>query len=57
MTSVATPVKTEIMHEKALTQSPFRNIDYQWMEKVQNCFNAVVQRVTCSQGLINQGKN
>lgn len=24
------------MHEKALTQSSFRNTDYQWMEKVQN---------------------
>lgn len=34
--SAATSVKTIIMHEKALTQSPFRNTDYQWMEKVQN---------------------
>lgn len=34
--SVATSVKTIIMHEKALTQSPFKNTDYQWMEKVQN---------------------
>lgn len=34
--SVATSVKTTIMHEKSLTPSPFRNTDYQWMEKVQN---------------------
>lgn len=34
--SMATSVKTVIIYEKALPQSPFRSTDYQWMEKVQN---------------------